>query len=106
MLGFGGLNQLPDEIGSDEMQMITDQLIGTVLNLTITNLHSSETASLDDNINFPCKKQAEQLIQANGNPYNRIINRGTSVSSDQARVSVTLTKGPFWWSKVWRFSEK
>ena len=92
MLGFGGLNQLPDEIGSDEMQMITDQLIGTVLNLTITNLHSSEMASLDDNINFPCKKQAEQLIQANSNPYNRIINQGTSVSSDQARVPVISTK--------------
>ena len=72
LLGFGD-----NELTSDEMQLITDQLIGTVLNLTATNLAGGD--------NFPLRHQAELLVAANGNPYNRIINYGVSSSSEAVK---------------------
>ena len=84
LLGLGGVDENPSEIAPEKLQLICDQLIGTVLNLTCTNLYYSATTSFEDNINFPGKKLAEQLTQVNGNPYNRLINKGSSVSSDAA----------------------
>jgi len=74
LLGFGPADG--KSLSSDEMQLITDQLIGTVLNLTATNL------AVDSS--FQLKHQAELLVAANGNPYSRLINHKASSSSDSA----------------------